>query len=125
MMENIMLRLEAISHLNVRMLETVHILTNEIPTQAYARVTREAQLTQEAEIGSFDINIALYSSITSARMPDGHTFLAKALHDACRPIVQSQLISRRIGQNKHDRVVRLWIEIADRYISREWGRIPR
>jgi hypothetical protein len=121
LMEQVLLRLGAINHLNVKMFEKLRILPNENPSQAYSRVRREAILIHMAEVGSFDKDIALHNLITSAQLPDGHTFLTKALYNHCRHIVQGQIIQNKIPRNAHEEITQLWISIADTIYFNEVG----
>jgi hypothetical protein len=44
------------------------------------------------------------------------------LYNRCFPIVQNQLLQRRIKNNDHEARTKLWIEIADRLYFEEVGR---
>jgi hypothetical protein len=115
-------RLGAISVRNVKRFELLRMLKNENPSQAYARVKREAELLQRAGVTGFNMEIALHELITTSQHPDGHSFLTKPLHKYCFHTVQSQLIARRIKNNDHEARTLLWIEIADRLYFEEVGR---
>jgi hypothetical protein len=115
-------RLGAISVRNVKRFKLLCMLKNENPSQAYARVKREAELLQRAGVTGFNMEIALHELITTLQHPDGHSFLTKPLHKYCFHTVQSHLIARRIKNNDHEARTLLWIEIADRLYFEEVGR---
>jgi hypothetical protein len=118
----LLLRLGAISVRNVKRFEQLRMLKNENPSQAYARVRREAELLERANVSGFNMHIALHELITTSQHADDHSFLTKTLYNRCFPIVQNQMIQRRIKNNDHEAKTQLWIEIADRLYFEEVGR---
>jgi hypothetical protein len=88
--KKIMLRLGAINHLNVKLFEQLRMLPGETPLQAHARVRREAEVIDNAQVGSFQMDIALFCLITVAERPDKSTFLTKTLWEMCYHTVNTQ-----------------------------------
>jgi hypothetical protein len=117
-----MLRLGAINHLNVKLFEQLRMLPGETPLQAHARVRREAEVIDNAQVGSFQMDIALFCLITVAERPDKSTFLTKTLWEMCYHTVNTQQIILKIAPNNHARIVELWIRTADRAFAENTGR---
>jgi hypothetical protein len=120
--KKIMLRLGAINHLNVKLFEQLRMLPGETPLQAHARVRREAEVIDNAQVGSFQMDIALFCLITVAERPDKSTFLTKTLWEMCYHTVNTQQIILKIAPNDHARIVELWIRTADRAFAENTGR---
>jgi hypothetical protein len=83
----VLLSIGAINHQHVEAFNELRMIGSESPLQAFARVTREAELIRRAGVSGFIPEIALFNLITRPPTSEGHTFLTKALYDGIYPTV--------------------------------------